>query len=58
MLKHKGRFVVIKGESVLGDYRTRRAAIAAAFKQYGAVPVLVKQIVETEPARRLGNVAL
>jgi hypothetical protein len=57
LLKHKGRFVAIKGELVLGYYRTRRAAVAAAFRQYGAVPVLVKQIVETEPARRLGNAA-
>ena len=58
LLRHKGWFVVIKGHLILGYYRSRRAALAAAFKQYGAVPVLVKQIVETEPVRRLGNVVL
>ncbi len=53
---HKGQFVVIKGKSVLGYYRDRPSALAAAFKEYGAVPVLVKQIVEMEPVRRLGSV--
>jgi hypothetical protein len=57
LLEHKGQFVVIKGRSVLGFYRDRQAALAAAFKEYGAVSVLVKQVVETEPVRRLGNVA-
>ena len=58
LLKHKGRFVVIQGQSILGHYRDRRAALAAAHDEYGAVPVLIKQIVEMEPVRRLGNVAL
>lgn len=56
LLVHEGQFVVIKGKSVLGYYRDRPSALAAAFKEYGAVPVLVKQIVEMEPIRRLGNV--
>jgi sulfur carrier protein ThiS len=56
LLVHKGQFVVIKGKSVLGYYRDRPSALAAAFKEYGAVPVLVKQIVEIEPVRRLGSV--
>jgi hypothetical protein len=58
LLKHEGQFVVIKGNSVLGYYRDRKAALAAAFKEYGAVPVLVKQVVEREPVRQLGNVVL
>ena len=58
LLKHKGRFVVIRGQSILGYYRDRRAALAAAYDEYGAIPVLVKQVVEREPVRRLGNVVL
>jgi hypothetical protein len=58
LLKYKGQFVVIKGQSILGYYRDRRAALAAAHGEYGAIPVLVKQIVEREPVRRLGNVDL
>ena len=58
LLEHKGQFVVIKDESILGYYRDRRAALAAARDEYGLAPVLIKQIVEMEPVRRLGNVAL
>ncbi|MGC8638387.1 MAG: hypothetical protein ACP5XB_00750 [Isosphaeraceae bacterium] len=56
LLLHEGQFVVIKGKSVLGYYRDRATALAAAFKKYGAGPVLVKQIVEVEPVRRAGSV--
>jgi hypothetical protein len=58
LLGHEGQFVDIKGKSVLGYYRDRQAALAAAFKEYGATPVLVKQVVEKEPVRRPGNVVL
>ena len=58
LLEHKGQFVVIKGKSILGYYRDRRTALAVAHDEYGAVPVLIKQIVEREPVRRLGNVDL
>jgi hypothetical protein len=56
LLKHKGQFVVIKGKSILGYYRDRQAALTAAFEEYGAVPVLVKQVVEMEPVRRFGTI--
>ncbi len=56
LLLHEGQFVVIKGKSVLGYYRNRATALAAAFKKYGGGPVLVKQIVEIEPVHRPGNV--
>jgi hypothetical protein len=56
LLAHKGQFVVIKGTTVLRYYRDRPSAHSAAFKAYGAAPVLVKQVVEREPVRRLGNV--
>jgi hypothetical protein len=58
LLEHEGQFVVIKGTTILGYYRDRRAALAAAHAEYGRVPVLVKQVVGVEPVRRLGNVGL
>jgi hypothetical protein len=58
LLRHKGQFVVIKDRSILGYYRDRRTALKAAYDAFGAKPVLVKQVVEMEPVRRLGNVNL
>ena len=58
LLEHAGQFVAIKGDRVLGFYRDRRSALAAALAAYGPVPVLIKRVVETEPVRRPGNVAL
>jgi hypothetical protein len=57
LLRHRGQYVVIKGKSVLGCYRDRRSALAAANQAYDAGPVLVKQVVERELIRRMGNVA-
>ena len=56
--RHKGEFVVIKGTSVLGYFRDRPSAVTAAIKKYGAVSVLVKQVVEQEPVRHLRDVVL
>jgi hypothetical protein len=58
LLEHKGQFVVIKGDRVLGFYRDQKKGLAAALEAFGAVPVLVKRVVETEPIRRPGNVIL
>ena len=56
LLEHTGQFVVIKETTILGFYRDRGTALAAAYEAFGAKPVLVKQVVEMEPVRRLGNV--
>ena len=37
LLRHEGQYVVMKGKSVLGYYRDRATALAAAFKEYGGV---------------------
>lgn len=57
LLKHAGQFVAIKGDGVLGFYRDRKSALAAALAAFGPVPALVKRVVETEPVRRPGNTA-
>lgn len=56
LLQHQGQYVVIKGKAILGHYRDRHTALAAAFKAYGAVPALVKKIVEFEPVRHFGQI--
>ena len=58
LLEHEGQYVVIKGQLVLGYYRDRRAALAAAHADFGTVPVLIKQVVEFEPVRRVGNIKI
>jgi hypothetical protein len=58
LLEHAGQFVAIKGDRVLGFYRDRKSALAAALEAFGPVPVLIKRVVETEPVRRPGNVVL
>ena len=55
LLKDRGKYVVIKGSEVIGVYRTHKAAMEAAFR-FAPGPVLVKKIVEEEPAREIGHV--
>ena len=58
LLLHQGRFVVIKGQEILGIYRSRNAALKEAARRFGPAPVLVKKIVEREPIRDLGHADL
>ncbi|MBM3983460.1 MAG: hypothetical protein FJ304_24965 [Planctomycetes bacterium] len=50
---HDGRWVVIKGEEIVGIWDTRTEAFAVADKRYPLEPVFVKQILEWEPLVRL-----
>lgn len=44
----KGKFVLIRGDQVIGVYDSKMDAIAQGYQQFGNVPFLVKQIVEVE----------
>ncbi len=44
----EGKYVVIKGDDVLGVYSSQDDAIAAGYQKYGNVPFLVKQILLIE----------
>jgi hypothetical protein len=55
LLKDRGKYVVIKGSEIIGVYRAHEAAMEAAFR-FAPGPVLVKKIVEEEPAREIGHV--
>jgi hypothetical protein len=55
LLKDRGKYVVIKGPEIIGIYRAHKAAMEAAF-HFAPEPVLVKKIVEEEPALEIGHV--
>jgi hypothetical protein len=44
----EGRFVLIKGEDVLGEFDTEADAIRQGYLQLGNVPFLVKQVLQLE----------
>jgi hypothetical protein len=58
LLRHRGQYVVIKGQEIAGFFRDRRTAVEAAIAAYGPGPFLVKKVVEVEPIRRIGQASL
>jgi hypothetical protein len=54
----EGRFVLIKGQDVLGVYPRYEEAPEAGYDQLGSGPFLVKQILVHEPIYQLGHVRL
>ena len=45
---HEGKYVVIRGEQVLGALDSQLDAIAWGYRELGNVPFLVKQVVKVE----------
>jgi hypothetical protein len=54
LLPESGRYVVIKGLQIIGIYDDLETAAEESFRS-APEPVLVKQIVETEPIRQVGH---
>jgi hypothetical protein len=52
---HEGEYVLIKGDEVGGFYETREKALAAGYAQFGVGPLLVKQILRSEPVYHIPN---
>jgi hypothetical protein len=50
---HENRWVLIKGEEIIGIWDARDEALAVATERFFQQPVLVKQILEWEPLLRL-----
>jgi hypothetical protein len=44
----EGKFVLIRGNQVVGIFDSKMDAIAAGYQQFGNVPFLVKQILRIE----------
>jgi hypothetical protein len=51
---HKGRFVLIKGDQVLGIHDTWRQAVDTGHEKPGNVPMMVHQILAWVPVLRHG----
>jgi hypothetical protein len=45
---HEGKFVIIRGDQVLGTFFSQLDAIAGGYRELGNVPFLVKQVVKVE----------
>jgi len=45
---HEGKFVIIRGDQMLGTFDSQLDAIAGGYRQLGNVPFLVKQVVKIE----------
>jgi hypothetical protein len=58
LLRHEGKYVVIKGPEVIGIYAERHAALRKTVTRFGDQPVFVKQIVAKEPMISMGGVIL
>src|SRR5262249_36068817 len=50
---HEAKWVLIKGEEIIGIYNTRAEAYSVADSRFALQPVFVKQILEWEPLLRL-----
>ena len=50
---HEGRWLLIKGEEIIGIWDRREDAFAAATERYLRQPCLVRQILAAEPLLRL-----
>jgi hypothetical protein len=54
--KHEGRFVLIKGQNVIGVFSDRSTALQEGYSRFGVVPFLVRQVAASEPVVYLPNV--
>ena len=46
---HKGKFVLVKGEELVGAFDTAENAYVEGVGRFGNTPFLVKQILDEEP---------
>ena len=54
----RGKFVLIRGDSIVSTYDTEQDAINEGYRQFGNVPFLVKRVAALdEPANFLSPVA-
>jgi hypothetical protein len=54
--EHESEHVLIKGDEVVGFLATRDEALVAGYARFGVVPLLFKEVVDSEPVYDLPNV--
>ena len=55
--EHRGQFVLIKGDDVVGIFPDRSTALEDGYRRFGIVSFLVREITDSEPVIYLPNVA-
>lgn len=55
LAEHEGEYVLIKGKTVDGFYKSRDDALTAGYARFGIVPLMVKQILAVEPNYYIPN---
>jgi len=58
LCEHEGEFVLIKGTEIAGVFLDRSEALREGYRRFGIVPLLVRQIVASDPVVYLPNVVL
>lgn len=48
-----GRFVLIKGQELVGVFQSEEDALAEAVARFGTEPSLIRQVLDPEPVERL-----
>lgn len=51
--EYDGQFIIIKSEDIRGPFPTWEEAFRAGIKEFGNIPMLIKQVVRKEPTIRL-----
>ncbi len=46
---YRGKFVLIVGERLVGSFDFPETAYAAGIREFGNIPMLIKQVTEQEP---------
>ena len=54
--EYKNKYLLIKGEELIGYFDTNEAAYEAGIQKYGNVPFLIKQVLEHEPTLTISSV--
>ncbi len=54
----EGKYVVIKGDQVDGFYESQDATLDAAYARFGVGPLLVKQVLASEPVYHIPNAVI
>lgn len=47
--KHRGQFVLIKGDQLVGVFQSAESAYLAGLEKFGVEAFLVRQVLEAEP---------
>jgi hypothetical protein len=55
---HEGKFVLIKGDEIVGIYPTHEEAERAGYERFVVVPFLVQQILTEQPLGRVSPYCL